>query len=61
MYGIGILTFLLILKNDVPRSTFPSLVPNVPGTWLLRAGHPVFYVFVRSFSGVTEDFTSAGH
>jgi hypothetical protein len=25
-----------------------------------EAGHPVFCVFVRSFSGVAEDFTSAG-
>jgi hypothetical protein len=25
-----------------------------------EAGHPVFCVFVCSFSGVTEDFTSVG-
>jgi hypothetical protein len=26
----------MISQNDVPRSTFPYHVPNVPGTWLLR-------------------------
>jgi hypothetical protein len=55
-------TALDVDKDGEPmdQKVYRSMIGSLLYFTTTRQGHPVFCVSVRSFLGVTEDFTSAG-